>query len=68
MQCSELSGGPTVTAEITQMRRDGTGLLDMVLCRENYVGDYRPSLFSALLGVLTILTVKVPVRLTCRKK
>ena len=61
-------GGPAATAGITQMRRDGKGLLDMVLCREDYLGDYRSSLSSALLGVLRILTVKIPVRLTCRKK
>ena len=68
MQCSEWSGGPTAMAGITPMRRDGTRLLDIVLYRENYLGDYRSSLSSVLLGVLTILTVKVPVRVTCGRK
>lgn len=68
MQCSESSGGPTATLGITQMRKDRTELLGMVLCRGNYLGAYESSLSSFLLGVLTILMVKVPVRLTCREK
>ena len=44
-------------------------MLDRVLCRESYLGDYRSSPSSVLLEVLlTILTVKVPVRVACRKK
>ena len=41
MQCSELSRGPNGTEGVMPRRREGTGPLAVVLCRENYSGDCR---------------------------
>ena len=43
-QGSEPSRGPTGTAGIIPRRKDGTGPLAVVLCRENYSGDCRARL------------------------
>lgn len=68
VQYSKLSGGPTAKAGKTKMRRERAGLLEMVVCRGNYLGDCRSSLPSILSLVLTMLTVKVPMRVTRRRK
>ena len=40
-QCAESSEDPAVTAGIAPRRRSQMGLLDTILCRENYLGNYR---------------------------